>query len=125
MKKLIGLVLVAVLMIPAVAHAGASTDAALALGAFAVFTPALAGVGVFGGVPAVATPVYAAPAPVVAPPVYVAPRPVYVAPRPVYVAPAPVYVAPRVVAHPVIVRERVVVHRAPVYHYWHHPYRAW
>ena len=83
------------LLLPGVARAGAATDAALGLGAFAVFNQILSGTGVFGGVPAVAAPapvVVAPPAPVyVAPP----PPPVYVAPRPVYVAPpAPLYVVP-------------------------------
>ena len=83
------------LLLPGVARAGAATDAALGLGAFAVFNQILSGTGVFGGVPAVAAP--APPAPVyVAPP----PPPVYVAPRPVYVAPpAPIYLAPPPVAY--------------------------
>ena len=74
------------LLLPGVARAGAATDAALGLGAFAVFNQILSGTGVFGGVPAVA-----APAPVVVAP----PPPVYAPPARVYVAPpAPVYVAP-------------------------------
>ena len=114
MKKLIGLVLAVVLLSPAMAFAGGATNAALGLGAFAVFNQMLGGVGIFGGAPrvyAAAAPVYAAP-----PPVYVAPAPIYVAPAPVYVAPPPVVVAP-----PVVVRERVIVRRAPVY-YGHHAY---
>ena len=84
----------ALLLLPGVARAGAATDAALGLGAFAVFNQILSGTGLFGGTVAVA-----APAPVyVAPPapVYVAPRPVYVAPPPpvAYYPTAPVYVAP-------------------------------
>ena len=113
MKKLIGLVLAVVLLSPAMAFAGGATDAALGLGAFAVFNQMLGGVGIFGGAPRV----YAAPAPV-----YVAPAPVYVAPAPVYVAPPPVIVAP-----PVVVRERVFVRRGPVYYgrpYGHHVYYA-
>lgn len=55
----IGLVLVVTLLVPTVAFAGASTDAALGLGAFAVFNQILGGVGVFGS---------AHPAVVVAPP---------------------------------------------------------
>src|SRR5262245_5780192 len=110
MKKLVGVVAIAGLMLlPGAAFAGSSTDAALGLGAFAVFNQILGGVGIFGR-PAVV----AAPAPVVyapAPPVYVAPPPpVYVAPPPVVYAPAPPVViapAPRVVyapAPPVTVR---------------------
>ena len=78
-------------LLPGVARAGAATDAALGLGAFAVFNQIISGTGIFGGAPAVA-----APAPVYAPPapVYVQPAPIYVQPAPVYVQPAPVYVAP-------------------------------
>jgi len=88
------------LLLPGIARAGAATDAALGLGAFAVFNQILSGTGVFGGVPAVAAPapVYAPPAPVYAPPapVYAAPAPVYVAPPPAYYGyayPAPAYPA--------------------------------
>src|SRR5512132_4341033 len=63
------------LLLPGVARASSATDAALGLGAFAVFNQILSGTGIFGGV--------------VARPVVVAPRPVVVAP-PVY-APVPVY----------------------------------
>ncbi len=59
------------------AHAGSSTDAALALGAFAVFNQFLTGQTVFQQAP---QPVYVAP-----PPVYYAPPP----PPPVYYAPPP------------------------------------
>src|SRR5215468_2102724 len=121
MKTLAAVALLTVVLLPGAAFAGASTDAALGLGAFAVFNQILGGVGIFGR-PAVV----AAPAPVVyapAPPVYVAPPPpVYVAPPPVVYAPAPPVVvapAPRVVyapAPPVIVRpvpRHVVVHGNP------------
>lgn len=94
MKTVAVLVLVAVLLLPGVAMADAATDAALGLGAFAVFNQIISGTGIFGGLGA--RPVVAAPAPVVVappPPVYV-PRPVVVAPPPVYVRPAPVYVYP-------------------------------
>lgn len=94
MKKLIGLVLAVVLLSPAMAFAGGATDAALGLGAFAVFNQMLGGVGIFGRTP-----------------VYAAPTPVYVAPAPVYVAPPPVVVAP-----PVVVHERVIVRHVPVHH---------
>ena len=126
MKTWMALVLALVVLSPAVAFAGSATDAALGLGAFAVFNQILGGVGVFGGVP---RPVYAAPAPV-----YVAPPPVYVAPAPVYyVAPPPVYFVPRpVYAAPVYAPVVVVRDRAFVRHHGHgHPfpvrpiYRQW
>ena len=95
-KKLLALAVVLGLLSPALAHAGSSTDAALGLGAFAVFNQILAGTGIFGGL--YGAPVVAAPAPVVVapPPVVVAPPPpVIVAPPPrVVVAPPPVIVAP-------------------------------
>src|SRR5262244_3913241 len=100
MKRVAAVVLFAMLLIPGVALAGSSTDAALGLGAFAVFNQILSGTGIFGAfnpAPAVA----AAPV-VVERPVYVQ-QPVYVAPpAPVYYAPpAPVYYAPRpVVVYP-------------------------
>ena len=73
MKRLGTALIVAVLpLLPASAWAGSSTDAALGLGAFAVFNQILGGTGIFAGL-------------VPARPVYVAPRPVYVAPRPVIV----------------------------------------
>jgi hypothetical protein len=126
MKKLIALVLAVVLLSPAAAFAGsAATNAALGLGAFAVFNQMLGGVGLFGGF---ARPVYAAPAPV-----YVAPPPVVYAPPPVVYAPAPVvYAAPPavVVGPPVVVQRPVIVrahhfrpvpvhgHTAVVYRHW-------
>ena len=100
MKKLIALVLAVAVFAPTLAFAGASTDAALGLGAFAVFNQILGGVGVFhrGPVVAPAPVVVAQPAPVYVPP------PVVVAPR-VVARPYPVYVpAPR----PVVVHERSV-----------------
>src|SRR2546427_6089081 len=84
MKRLALAATIAVLLLPGVARAGAATDAALGLGAFAVFNQILSGTGIFGGAPAVA-----APAPVV-----VAPPPVVYQPAPVVYRPAPVYVAP-------------------------------
>ena len=117
MKRLTAVALMSVVLLPGVAFASSSGDAALGLGAFAVFNQILGGVGIFGA----ARPVVVAPAPVVVapPPVYVAspapvyyapPPPVYVAPpAPVYYAPAPtVYVAPR----PVFVAPRPVVYRS-------------
>jgi len=132
MKFLTTVALLTVVVLPGAAFAGSSTDAALGLGAFAVFNQILGGVGIFG---APARPVAVAPAAVVvtppppvvyaSPPVYVAPPapvyyapapPVYVAPpAPVYYAPAPpVYVAPRpvyVASRPVVVYRAVPVHR--------------
>jgi hypothetical protein len=90
MKPLITLTLVILLLTPAVAFADGATDAALGLGAFAVFNQILSGTGIFGG--------FYAPAPVVvAPPVraraviheydyYPAPVPSY-APRHVHIPP--------------------------------------
>ena len=97
MKTVAALMVVALLLIPGVALADSATDAALGLGAFAVFNQFISGTGIFGGLGA--RPVYAPPPAYAAPPVYAAPPPVYVAPpRPVYYAPRPVYVysgAPR------------------------------
>lgn len=112
MKRLgIALTVALMLVLPASAWAGASTDAALGLGAFAVFNQIIGGTGIFAGL-APAPPVYAAPAHVAPPPpVYVVPRPVYVAPRPVYVAPRPIYVAPR---HVYVAPRHVYVAPRPV-----------
>ncbi len=103
MKKLIALLLAVAVLSPAVAFAGGSTDAALGLGAFAVFNQILGGVGIFQGL-------YPQPAVVVAPP----PRPVIVAP------PAPaVVVAPP--PPPVLVRE----YHYPVPAYYAYPVPAY
>jgi hypothetical protein len=107
MKKLLVVALILIVLSPALAFAGSSTDAALGLGAFAVFNQLLSGTGVFGGLlgrPAIVAPVVVAPPPpvtifqpvpvVYAPPpqvVVVQPAPVVVAPRGEYYAPAPVY----------------------------------
>jgi PXPV repeat (3 copies) len=115
MKTLAAVALLTVVLLPGAAFASSSTDAALGLGAFAVFNQILGGIGIFGGA---ARPVAVAPAPVIytpppavvygPPPVYVAPPPpVYYAPAPVVVAPQPVYVAPR----PVFVYRAVPVYR--------------
>ncbi len=93
MKTVVVLVLVALLLLPGVALADSATDAALGLGAFAVFNQIISGTGIFGGFGG--HPVVVAPQPVViAPPPIYAPRPVVIAPAPVYVRPAPVYVYP-------------------------------
>ena len=125
MKKAIVLATLMALLIPGAAFAGASTDAALGLGAFAVFNQIISGTGVFGAfVPAprpvvVAPPVAAVvvPAPVVVPGPVIAPPPVIVHEyRPVYVQP-PVYYAPPVhrvyhaPARTVVIEKRVVVSR--------------
>ncbi len=97
MKKLIAVVFAAVVMMPAAAFAGSSTDAALGLGAFAVFNQMLGGVGMFQRYQAPPPPVVVAPPPpppVVYPYPYYAPAPVYAYPAPVYVVPAPTYYAP-------------------------------
>ncbi len=134
MKKLTALVLAVVLLSPAVAFAGSgATNAALGLGAFAVFNQILGGVGVFGGFPRPA-PVYAASAPVYVapPPVVYAPLPVVYAPPPVVYAPPPVVYAPPavIVAPPVVVQRPVIVrlhhHRhGPVYYGQPVLYRHW
>src|SRR5260370_37942618 len=98
MKRLTAVALMTVIMLPGVAFAGSSTDAALGLGAFAVFNQILGGVGVFGHPPVVVAPappvVYAPPPPVVyAPPppvVYGPPAAAYAARQPGYVVPRPV-----------------------------------
>jgi hypothetical protein len=77
----IGLGLVIALLAPTAAFAGSATDAALGLGAFAVFNQMLGGVGVFGH--AYAPP----PAVVVAPPP--PPVAVYQYPYPAHSYPAP------------------------------------
>ena len=117
MKKMLALGLALLLLSPAVAFAGgsAATNAALGLGAFAVFNQILGGVGLFGGFAPAAAPAYVAPPPVVyaPPPVVYAPPPVvYAPPRVVYAPPPAVFVAP-----PVIVPRAVVVRP---HHY--HPY---
>src|SRR5438105_287775 len=109
MKRLAAVALMTVILLPGVAFAGSSTDAALGLGAFAVFNQILGGVGVFGRpavVVAPAPPVVYAPAPPIvyapAPPVMYAPSPpVVYAPSPpvVYGPPAVVY-APRQLVRP-------------------------
>ena len=48
MKRVAAFVLLTMLLIPGVALAGSSTDAALGLGAFAVFNQILSGTGIFG-----------------------------------------------------------------------------
>ena len=120
MKKLIALVLAVAVFAPTLAFAGASTDAALGLGAFAVFNQFLGGVGIFhrGPVLAPAPVVVARPAPVYVPaPVVVAPPPPVFVPR-VVARPYPLYVpAPR----PVLVRERGFCPPGHLRHGWCYP----
>jgi hypothetical protein len=87
---------VVMLVTPGMAMAGSSSDAALALGAFAVFNQMISGTGVFGGSRSVVVerPVVYAPAP---PVVYAPPPPpavVYAPPPPavVYAPPPPAVV---------------------------------
>lgn len=97
MKTLIAVMLAASVLLPGVAFAGSSTDAALGLGAFAVFNQMLGGVGIFQRYQAPPPPVVVAPPPpppVVYPSPYYVPAPVYAYPAPVYVVPAPSYYAP-------------------------------
>jgi hypothetical protein len=132
MKKLTVFAILLALLVPGAAFAGSSTDAALGLGAFAVFNQIISGAGVFGAFAPAPRPVVlpAPPPPVVVPqyyPVYVE-RPVYYAPAPVYYAPPPVYYAPahypRVYHAParVVVKERGFV---PPGHWKGHPGRGW
>jgi len=103
MKTLVAVAILLAMLVPGAAFAGASTDAALGLGAFAVFNQIISGTGIFGAF-------HPAPGPVVvAPPVQerVVVReyhPVYVQP-PVYYAHPPVhyYAPPRRV---VVIKER-------------------
>jgi hypothetical protein len=131
MKKLVGGLAIAVAMLlPGAAFAGGSTDAALGLGAFAVFNQILGGVGIFGrpAVVAAPAPVVYAPPPVVyapPPPVYVAPpRVVYAPAPPVFVRPAPVFVRPApVFVRPVPVHGRG--HGNPHWQRTHWGHRGW
>lgn len=128
MKKLAAAVMVLALLVPGAAFAGSSTDAALGLGAFAVFNQIISGTGIFGGYRPAAQPVVVAP-PVQERvvvreyyPVYVQPQPVYVPPPPTYYAPAyyaPAYYAPAYSHTRVIVRERGWGH-AKKWHRGHH-----
>ncbi len=104
MKKLTVVVLAVGLVVGAFAPravlAGSSTDAALGLGAFAVFNQIIGGTGIF----ARPAPVFVSPPPavVIAPPVpvveeryYYPPTPgYYYPPAPAYYAPPPVYYSP-------------------------------
>src|SRR6059036_784722 len=110
MKRLAAVTVLTSVLLPGVAFAGSSTDAALGLGAFAVFNQILGGVGLFGGL-ARPAPVYVAPPPAV----------VYAPPPPVVYAPPPpvVYAPPVVIGPPVVVGGRVLVR--PFHHRHHFP----
>jgi hypothetical protein len=132
MKKMVpALVVILGVFSPALAHAGSATDAALGLGAFAVFNQILSGTGIFGGLHAAPAPIVVAPPPpvVVAPPpavVVAPPPPVVVAPAPVIVAPAPpVFVGPAPpVAYYVPARAYYAPHARVVVRGWCPPGRA-
>jgi hypothetical protein len=108
MKRVLAIALLTLLLLPGIAFAGSSTDAALALGAFAALGTILMGAAAFGH-PAIAAPpplVYAPPEPPAvyapAPPVVAPPPPVVYAPQPPVVyapTPPPVVYAPRVHRH--------------------------
>ena len=106
-RVVVAAALMGTLAMPGLASAGSSTDAALGLGAFAVFNQILSGTGVFGGGRTVV---------VERPVVYAPPPPVlYAPPPPVVYAPPPhvVYAPPPVVVH----RAPPVVYRAPGFVY--------
>src|ERR1043166_3678086 len=63
MKRVAAFVLLTMLLIPGVALAGSSTDAALGLGAFAVFNQILSGTGIFGAFNPAPAPVVPRPRP--------------------------------------------------------------
>lgn len=81
MKRMAAVALMIVILLPGVAFAGSSTDAALGLGAFAVFNQILGGVEIFQPAPPPAAVVVAPPPP---PPVTV-----YQYNYPAYYYPAP------------------------------------
>ncbi len=119
MKKLLAAVALfggSMAMVPAPAHAGGSTDAALALGAFAVLNQIVRGETIFQAPrPVVMQQPVVVQQPVIVgspPVVYVAPPP----PPPVVYAPPPVYAPPV----PVVVYPRAY---APYYGYYHAQYR--
>lgn len=122
MKKMLALTMIGALLLPGVAFAGSATNAALGLGAFAVFNQILSGVGIFGGAAAAAPPVVYQPAP---PPVVYQPAPpppvVYQVPPP----PAVVYQAPPAVVYeatppPVVYRSYPAYYRGRHGHHEEH-----
>jgi hypothetical protein len=117
MKRVLAIALLALMLVPGVAFAGSSTDAALGLGAFAALGTLLLGAAMFGGQAAVAAPappaIYAPPPAVYESPAVYAPPPAVYAPPPVVYRPAP----PAVVYGP-----RAVYSPAPVYGHRHGSY---
>jgi len=111
MKRVAAVTLIAILLLPGLAFAGSSNDAALALGAFAALGTILLGANALSHATVAPPPVVVEPP---APPVVYAPAP---PPPPVVYAPAPpvVYAPPRVVYAP----PPVVYAPAPVYRYRH------
>ena len=90
MKRVAAVVLLAILVLPGIASAGSSHDAALALGAFATLGTLLLGAAALSHAAVMPPPVVYAPPP--PPPVVYAPAPpVVYAPPPVVYAPAPRY----------------------------------
>jgi hypothetical protein len=128
MKRLVAAAaLVGTLAVPGLAKADSATDAALGLGAFAVFNQVLSGTGVFGGgrTVVVEREVVVAPPPVV----YAPPPPVVYAPAlppPVVYSPAPVIVYP---SRPTVVYQAppVVYAPPPAYGYYGsgHHHKHW
>ncbi|HYS16648.1 MAG TPA: hypothetical protein VET45_06980 [Candidatus Binatia bacterium] len=104
MKKITVIAILLALLVPGAAFAGSSTDAALGLGAFAVFNQIISGTGIFGGFRPAPQPVIVQP-PVPQPVVVREYYPVYVQP-PTYYAPVsypPAHYAP---ARVVVIKER-------------------
>ena len=110
MKKLLAVAMFLIVLSPALAFAGSWTDAALGLGAFAVFNQILSGTCIFGGLIGRSEVVVAPPSPVV----YAPPPPIY-QPAPVVYAPPPPVVVVRPV--PVFVPSGGYYAPAPVYRY--------
>jgi hypothetical protein len=114
-KAVVSAIVVAILslVVSQPSLAGSSTDAALGLGAFAVFNQLFGGLGVARpAVVAQPSVVYAPP-----PPVVYAPPPVVYGPPPVVYGPPPVVYSP---PPPVVVYPNGYAYAAPRYYYRHH-----
>ena len=90
MKRVAAVAFIAILLLPGLAFAGSSNDAALALGAFAALGTILLGANALSHAALAPPPVVVAPPP----PVVYQPAPVLYQPAPVVYRPAPVYVVP-------------------------------